>query len=112
MPERVWRVASALVITWVDVLGVHNVLIGLWNLGDSSRHFVEIWGDHSSEVVEDWVVKESYWNEELLPGESPSDLDKHTDESHCEFFGIFVGNSDVGNSSTELWKEVIINELS
>jgi hypothetical protein len=112
VPERVWRVASALVITWVDVLGVHNVLIGLWNLGDSCRHFVEIWGDHSSEVVEDWVVKESYWNEELLPGESPSDLDKHTDESHSEFFFISMGNFDVGNSLTELWKIVIINELS
>jgi len=112
VPERVWRVTSALVITWVDVLGVHNVLIGLWNLGDSSRQFVEIWSNHSSEVVENWVIKESYWYEELLPGESPSNLDKHTDESHSEFFFIIMGNLDVFNSLTELWKVVIINELS
>jgi len=112
VPERVWRVASALVITWVDVLGVHNVLIGLWNIGDSSRQFVEIWSNHSSEVVEEWVVKESYWNEELLPGESPSDLDKHTNESHYEFFLIVVSNCDVSNGVSKLWKIVIINESS
>ena len=107
-----WRVASALVITWIDVLGVHNVLVSLWNLGDSSGQLIEIWGNHGSKVVEDWVVKEGYWDEELLPCESPSDLDKHTDESHTEFFLILVGNSDAGDSLTEFWKIVLINELS
>ena len=112
MPERMWRVASALLITWVDVLGVNNVLVSLWNLGDSSGQLVKIWGDHGSEVVEDWVVKEGYWDEELLPGESPSNLDKHTDESHTELFLILMGNSDAGNSLTKLWKIMFINELS
>jgi len=112
MPERVWRVSSALVITWVDVVGVHNVHISLWNFGDSSGEFVEVWSKLSSEVENDWVVKESKWDEELLPGESPSDLNNHTNESHSEFYGILMGNSDVFNSRAKLWKEVIINELS
>lgn len=111
VPERVWRVASALVVTWVDVLGVDNVLVGLWKLGNSGGELVDVWGDEGSELVENWVVEESNWDEEFLPGESPSDLDKHTDESHTEFFGVFVGNLDVGDGSAELWKEVLINEL-
>ena len=75
VPERVWRVASALVVTWVDVLGVDNVLVGLWQLGDSGGELVDVWGNEGSELVENWVVEESYWDEELLPSESPSDLD-------------------------------------
>jgi hypothetical protein len=71
----VWRVASALVITWVDVLGVDNVMVGLWQLGDSGGELVDVWGNEGSEMVENWVVEESYWDEELLPSESPSDLD-------------------------------------
>jgi len=97
VPERVWRESFALVFTWVDVHGVDNGLISLWNLGNSSGKFVDIWSNHSSDAVEDWVVKESYWDEELLPGESPSDLNKHSDESHEEFFGVFVRNFDVSN---------------
>ena len=107
-----WRVASALVITWIDVLGVHNVLVSLWNLGDSSGQLIEIWGNHGSKVVEDWVVKEGYWDEELLPGESPSDFNNHTNKSHAKLFSIFMGYFDVSNSLTKLWKEVLINELS
>jgi len=112
MPESMWGVSSALVVTWVNVVRFDNVFISLWNLGNSSRHFVEVWGDISSKVVEDWVVKESYWDEELLPGESPSDLNKHTNESHSELFGILMINYDVFNSIVELWKIVIINESS
>ena len=111
VPERVWRVASALVVTWVDVFGVDNVLVCLWKLGNSGGELVDVWGDEGSEMVENWVVEESDWDEEFLPGESPSDLDKHTDESHTEFFGVFVGNLDVSDGSAELWKEVLINEL-
>jgi len=112
MPERVWRVCSALVISWVNVVGVHNVHVSLWNLGDSSGEFVDVWSNSSSDVDHDWVIKESKWDEELLPGESPSDLNNHTNESKSEFFGILMGNCDISNSLTELWKELIINELS
>jgi hypothetical protein len=107
-----WGESSALVITWVDVVGVNNVLVSLWNSGNSSGEFVEIWSKFRSKAKNDWVVKESKRDEELLPGESPSDFNNHTNKSHAKLFSIFMGYFDVGNSLTKLWKEVLINELS
>ena len=112
VPESMWRMAHALVLTWIDVSGFNNVLISLWKLGNSSRELVDIWGVKSSKVIENWIVKESYWDEELLPGKSPSNLDKHTSGFECEFFGIFVINYDVFYSIVEFWEIVIINESS
>jgi len=107
-----WRISSALVITWIDVLRIDNVLIRLWDSRNSSGEFVKVWGNLSSNFVAKWVVKELKWNEEFLPAESPSNLNNHSKESISKFFGIFVRNCYVGNCIMELWKIMITNESS
>jgi hypothetical protein len=84
----------------------------LWNLGNSSGEFIDIWGDNGSKVVENWVVKEFKRDEELLPGESPSNLNYHSNESHSELFSIFVRDTDISNSFMELWKIMVVNKSS
>lgn len=110
VPEGMWGGTSAFVISWVYVLGVGNIGIGLWESRDFGGDLIPVWEDESSNLIWNRVVKLWEWDEVLLPEESETNLHDHSKELVDEFFLVFHSERDVGNSLFELWEVLVDNE--
>lgn len=58
----------------------------------------------------DPAVEEGEWDEELLPDESPPDLDEHTSSLHSNVFLLLHGERNVLCGFFESWKIVLSDE--
>jgi len=76
-----WRITSALRITWINIMSMLNIIVSLWNSTNSLRNIIEIRQKFSTKWLKDWVIQEFKWNEKFLPHESVNDFDDHTNKS-------------------------------
>lgn len=104
VPEGVWGASSALVISWINVLGISDILVSLSKARDFCGNFIPVWHDESTKLVWNGVVKGWKRDEEFLPQESEANFHDHSKEFVDNFFLFAHWNAYVSDGSFELWE--------
>jgi len=100
-----------LAVTWIDVGGRGDVVVGLRSTGDTVSQIVPVWHKFGTKTNADVVVEPGKWNEELLPEEGIDNLHDHADEFVCDGLAVLMGELHVRNGCVELWKILFNNEI-
>ena len=112
VPKGVWRVGSAVSISWVHVLGLNHICVSLSESRQSSGEDIPVRQNHSSDLVWNEVVKLWNWDEEFLPEEGIEYLHDHSEEFLDDVVHLSSGELNVLDCDLKLWKVLIDNEIS